>query len=62
QRFVVSSISTRSKQFEYYRKCWDLIRVSLNQTISATPTQSEVQAISDKVDELLGNLRDAGHL
>ncbi|MCG7945865.1 MAG: hypothetical protein N0C84_05905 [Candidatus Thiodiazotropha taylori] len=34
----------------------------LNQTISATPTQSEVQAISDKVDELLGNLRDAGHL
>ncbi|MES9896787.1 MAG: FRG domain-containing protein, partial [Candidatus Thiodiazotropha endolucinida] len=30
QRFVVSSISTRSKQFEYYRKCWDLIRVSLN--------------------------------
>ncbi|MEW8418826.1 MAG: hypothetical protein AB2669_00505, partial [Candidatus Thiodiazotropha endolucinida] len=29
QRFVVSSISTRSKQFEYYRKCWDLIRVSL---------------------------------
>ncbi|MET0004435.1 MAG: hypothetical protein ABW087_12520, partial [Candidatus Thiodiazotropha sp.] len=30
QRFVVSSISTRSKQFEYYRKCWDLIRVSLD--------------------------------
>ena len=34
----------------------------LNQTISDPPTQAEVQAISDKVDELLSNLRDAGHL
>ncbi|MES9841736.1 MAG: PEP-CTERM sorting domain-containing protein, partial [Candidatus Thiodiazotropha endolucinida] len=33
QRFVVSSISTRSKQFEYYRKCWDLIRVSLEDNL-----------------------------
>lgn len=31
----------------------------LNQTISATPTQAEVQAISDKVDELLAALRAA---
>ncbi len=29
----------------------------LNQTISVTPTQAEVQAISDKVDELLAALR-----
>lgn len=32
----------------------------LNQTISATYSDAEVQAISDKVDELLGVLRDAG--
>lgn len=31
----------------------------LDQTISATPTQAEVQAISDKVDELLVSLRNA---
>jgi len=30
----------------------------LNQTISDPPTQSEVQAISDKVDELIGSLRN----
>lgn len=29
----------------------------LNQTISGTPTQAEVQALSDKVDELLASLR-----
>ena len=29
----------------------------LNQTISDPPTQAEVQAISDKIDELLGKLR-----
>ena len=29
----------------------------LNQTISNPPTQAEVQAISDKIDELLGKLR-----
>jgi hypothetical protein len=34
----------------------------LNQTISGTPTQAEVQAISDKVDELLAALRTAGLL
>ena len=34
----------------------------LNQTISPTPTQAEVQALSDKMDELLTKLRDAGHL
>lgn len=34
----------------------------LGQTISATYTQSEVQAISDKVDALLGALRTAGLL
>lgn len=32
----------------------------LDQTISDPPTQGEVQAISDKMDELLGALRDAG--
>lgn len=32
----------------------------LNQTISGTYTQAEVQAISDKVDELLAALRAAG--
>ena len=32
----------------------------LSQTVSATPTQAEVQAISDKVDELLAALRDGG--
>ena len=32
----------------------------LNQTISGTYTQSEVQAISDKVDELLAELRNGG--
>lgn len=32
----------------------------LNQTISVAYTQSEVQALSDKVDELLGALRAAG--
>jgi hypothetical protein len=31
----------------------------LNQTISDPPTQAEVQAISDKIDELLGKLRSA---
>lgn len=31
-----------------------------NQTISGSYTQSEVQALSDKVDELLGALRTAG--
>lgn len=34
----------------------------LNQTISASYTQSEVQALSDKVDELLAAMRTAGHL
>ena len=34
----------------------------LNQTISATPTQAEVQDISDKVDELLAALRTAGKM
>lgn len=32
----------------------------LNQTITDPPTQAEVQAISDKVDELLASLRAAG--
>ena len=32
----------------------------LNQTISATYDQTEVQALSDKVDELLAALRAAG--
>ncbi|MCU7840850.1 MAG: hypothetical protein KZQ94_15910 [Candidatus Thiodiazotropha sp. (ex Troendleina suluensis)] len=47
-----------------YRRVVDKMQptTDLNQTISATPTQAEVQAISNKVDELLGNLRDAGHL
>lgn len=31
----------------------------LSQTISDPPTQAEVQAISDKIDELLGKLRSA---
>ena len=34
----------------------------LNQTVSSTPTQAEVQAISDKVDELLVALRNVGAL
>ncbi len=34
----------------------------LNQTISATPTQAEVQAISDKMDALLFALRTSGYL
>ena len=34
----------------------------LNQTISSPPTQGEVQAISDKVDELLATMRAAGQL
>lgn len=34
----------------------------LNQTISGTYSQSEVQAISDKVDELLATLRTIGLL
>lgn len=33
---------------------------TLGQTISAPPTQSEVQAITDKVDELIAALK-AGH-
>ena len=47
---------------------WVYVRVQaaavadLNQTISASPTQAEVQAISDKVDELLASLRTAGLL
>ena len=32
----------------------------LNQTISNPPTQAEVQAISDKIDELLAAMRTAG--
>lgn len=32
---------------------------SLNQTIGASPSQAEVQAISDKLDELLTGLRKA---
>ena len=31
----------------------------LDQTVSATPTQAEVQAISDKVDELIQLLRNS---
>lgn len=34
----------------------------LNQNISAAYTEAEVQAISDKVDELLQALRDQGYL
>lgn len=34
----------------------------LNQTISNPPTQAEVQAISDKVDDILAALRTAGLL
>lgn len=34
----------------------------LNQTISDPPTQAEVQAISDKMDELLASLRAANLL
>jgi len=34
----------------------------LDQTISGSPTQAEVQAISDKVDALLAKLRLAGIL
>lgn len=34
----------------------------LGQTISDPPTQAEVQAISDKVDELLAAMRAAGQL
>lgn len=33
---------------------------SLNQTVSSPPTQSEVQAISDKVDSLITELQNAG--
>ena len=36
--------------------------VDLNQTISASPTQAEVQALTDKVDELLAALRTASIL
>lgn len=36
--------------------------VDLNQTISNPPTTSEVQAISDKIDELLGKMRSSGQL
>lgn len=32
----------------------------LDQTITDPPTQAEVQALSDKVDELLGALRNLG--
>lgn len=32
----------------------------LNQTITDPPTQAEVQAISDKVDEILAALRASG--
>ncbi|MGF9714987.1 hypothetical protein [Paenibacillus naphthalenovorans] len=35
---------------------------NLGQTISATPTQAEVQAISTKVDAILVALRNAGLL
>lgn len=34
----------------------------LNQTIGSPPTQAEVQAISDKVDELMAAQRTAGQL
>lgn len=34
----------------------------LNQTISNPPTQAEVQAISDKVDEILAEFKAAGHI
>lgn len=34
----------------------------LSQTISNPPTQAEVQAISDKVDEILAAARTANHL
>ena len=36
------------------------VETNLNQTISSTPTQSQVQAISDKVDNILVKLRFAG--
>jgi hypothetical protein len=36
--------------------------VNLNLTIAATPSQAHVQAISNKVDELLTALRAAGLL
>lgn len=34
----------------------------LDQTISNPPTQAEVQAISDKIDEILANWRTSGIL
>ncbi len=35
---------------------------SLNLTVSNPPTQAEVQAIANKVDELLAAMRRASHL
>lgn len=34
----------------------------LKMTISAAPTQAEVQAVSDKVDELMAILRDTNQI
>lgn len=34
----------------------------IDQTISATPTQAEVQALSDKLDELLAAQRASGQM
>ena len=41
------------------KKCASAV-TDLDQTISNPPTQAEVQALSDKVDELLAALRAAG--
>ena len=44
--------------FEELRKRTNIAAVAdLNQTITNPPTQAEVQAISDKIDEILAALR-----
>lgn len=48
---------------EYFAKLGKRVNIAaiadLNQTITNPPTQAEVQAISDKIDEILAAMRAA---
>jgi hypothetical protein len=66
---ILMRVLDENEHFMYSGSAWERIPVGdqgpvsdLNQTISGTYTQSEVQAISDKVDELLADLRTGGIL
>jgi len=53
---------TNTRVITFIAGVWDIPKgiAALNQTISPTPTQAEVQAISDKVDEMQVEFKHQG--